>query len=80
MCGAGLVLFHLIHNKFRSRVSVHRLCYVRPWLIEFSGVALSSFRLSRFSIVPDVSLIKPEDSIVQPSFRQFFIQCHGSEL
>ena len=74
-----MVLFHLIH-KFRSRMSLHGLCYVRHWLIEFSGVALSCFRLSRLTVFPDVSLITPEDSIVQPLFRQFFIQCHGSEL
>ena len=36
---------------------------VKPWLTEFSGVLRSCFTLSRCTVFPDVSLIKPEVSI-----------------
>ena len=41
------------------------IIYVVPWLIERSRVALGCFTLFRLVILPDVSLLKPEDSFNQ---------------
>ena len=37
-------------------------CHVWLSLIGFGGVALSRFTLSRLTVVPNVSLMQPEDS------------------
>ena len=47
---------------FRCSVSVLGCCHVWPWLIEFSAVPLSCFTLSRLTIFPGASLLKPEVS------------------
>ena len=57
-----------IHNFLTCRLSKHGHCCVWPWLIEFSGVAMSCFTLSRFTIFPDVLFVKPEDSL-NPLFK-----------
>ena len=57
-----------IHNFITCRVSTQGRCRVWLWLIEFSGVALSCFTLSRLTVFPDVLSVQPEDSL-NPLFK-----------
>ena len=64
LCGRKATLN--MNNVFTCRVSIR--CHVWPWLIEFSHVVSSCFTISRLTIFPEVSLLKPEDSF-SPLFK-----------
>ena len=51
----------LINDNFTCRVSLHGRCHICFWLVELTRVVLSCSTLSRQTVLPDVSLIKPED-------------------
>ena len=58
-------------QRFHVICVSHGYCQVWPWLIEFSGVALSCFVLSCLTILPDVLLIiiNPDDVLI-PLFKE----------
>ena len=50
------------HSFFTCRDLVHGRCHVWPWLIQFSGVKMSCFTLSRSTTFTEISPIQQEDS------------------
>lgn len=55
-----------IHNFSKCRASTRRLCHVWPLMVEFSGVTLSCFTLSRSTVFMALSL-KQKGRLVQLS-------------
>ena len=55
-----------IHNFSKCRVSTRSLCHVWPLLVEFSGVTLNCFTLSRSTVFMALSL-KQKGRLVQLS-------------
>ena len=54
-----------IHNFFTTCFGTFWSCHVSPCLIEFSGVLLSCFTLSRSIVFTEPSAIKPEHLAIQ---------------